>query len=115
DQIIEANDRLLRAMRTLDVPVIHVLTSYRSTAEIAQNRWWSAVAGTDATRSRVMEHQLEGGPGVEIMPPLQQDGDILVSTKKRYDCFVATDLEHVLNSLGAEVLLLTGINTNSCV
>src|SRR5690554_2651437 len=70
DQIIEANDRLLRAMRTLDVPVIHVLTSYRSTAEIAQNRWWSAVAGTDATRSRVMEHQLEGGPGVEIMPPL---------------------------------------------
>lgn len=115
EQLIAANASLLTAVRALGVPVIHVMTSYRSVAEIAQNRWWSAVAGTTATRARVMEHQLETGPGVEIMPEILEPGDLVVTTKKPYDCFIGTDLDHALRSLGAEALLLTGINTNSCV
>lgn len=114
-QLIAANAALLTELRQLGVPVIHALTSYRNPAEISGNRWWSAVADTGASRARVLEHQLEGGPGVEIMPEIRADGDFVVSTKKRYDCFVATDLDHLLRSLGAEALLLTGINTNSCV
>jgi nicotinamidase-related amidase len=35
--------------------------------------------------------------------------------QKRDDCFVATDLDHVLRSRSLDTLLLTGVNTNSCV
>jgi biuret amidohydrolase len=39
----------------------------------------------------------------------------VVTTKKRYDCFVGTDLEFVLRSGGHDGLLILGVNTNSCV
>ena len=41
--------------------------------------------------------------------------DTIVDTKKRYDCFVATDLDFVLRARSINTLLITGINTNSCV
>lgn len=115
EQLLAAHKVLLDGVRAQGVPVVHVMTSYRSVEEIAQNRWWSAVAGTTATRARVLEHQLETGPGVEIMPEIVAPGDLTVTVKKRYDCFFGTDLDHALRALGAEALLLTGINTNSCV
>jgi len=115
EQLIATHADMLAKLRGLDVPVVHALTSYRNVAEISGNRWWSAVAGTTATRARVLEHQLEDGPGVEIMPEVIAGGDFGISTKKRYDCLSATDHEHLLRSLGAAALLLTGINTNSCV
>ncbi|MBF8185775.1 cysteine hydrolase [Nonomuraea sp. K274] len=115
-RVTAANARLLAEVRSRGVPVIHVVTSYRSVAEIASNPWWAAVAGTDATRTNVLRHQLPGSPGLELMPDVYDPGhDLVVTTKKRYDCFAATDLDHALRALGAETLLLTGVNTNSCV
>jgi nicotinamidase-related amidase len=38
-----------------------------------------------------------------------------VDTKKRYDCFVGTDLDFVLRTHGINTVLITGVNTNSCV
>jgi biuret amidohydrolase len=35
--------------------------------------------------------------------------------KRRYDCFLGTDLEFTLRHLGVNTLLITGVNTNSCV
>jgi nicotinamidase-related amidase len=46
---------------------------------------------------------------------LLDPADVVVYNKKRYDCFVATELDHVLRSRGITTLLLTGVNTNSCV
>jgi nicotinamidase-related amidase len=115
EQVTNANARFLQRLRAVDVPVIHVMTSYRNTAEISGNPWWMAVAGTDATRARILEHQVPGSPGLEIMPEVLDPSDLVVATKKRYDCFLATDLDHVLRSLQIDTLLLTGINTNSCV
>ena len=39
----------------------------------------------------------------------------VVDTKKRYGCFVGTDLDFVLKSQGVNTLFIAGINTNSCV
>jgi biuret amidohydrolase len=39
----------------------------------------------------------------------------VVDTKKRYDCFVGTDLDFLLRSHGINALIVTGVNTNSCV
>ena len=49
------------------------------------------------------------------MPGLKEPGDYVVNTKKRYDCFVATDLDFMLRRHGINTLLITGINTSSCV
>ncbi|PFG39039.1 ureidoacrylate peracid hydrolase [Georgenia soli] len=116
ERVTQANARLLKAAREHGIPVIHVVTSYRSVEEIASNPWWSAVAGTDATRANVLNHQLPGSPGLELMAEVYDPRyDLVVSTKKRYDCFAATDLDHALRSLRIDTLFLTGVNTNSCV
>ncbi len=39
----------------------------------------------------------------------------MVDTKKRYDCFIGTDLELFLSAHGVNTLFVTGVNTNSCV
>jgi nicotinamidase-related amidase len=116
DRVTRANANFLREVRLCQVPVIHVVTGYRSVQEIASNPWWSAVAGTTASRANVLKHQLPGSPGLELMPDVYDpEYDLVVTGKKRYDCFAATDLEHALRALGTDTLLLTGVNTNSCV
>lgn len=115
-RVTKANAEFLHQARSRELPVVHVVTGYRAVEEIASNPWWAAVAGTDATRGTVLRHQLPGSPGLELMPAVYEpDYDLVVSGKKRYDCFVATDLDHVLRARSIDTLLLTGVNTNSCV
>ena len=49
------------------------------------------------------------------MPEVYAEGDFIVDAKKRYDCFVATDLDLTLRAHGVDTVLITGVNTNSCV
>jgi biuret amidohydrolase len=107
---------LLSAYRELSVPVIHVITAYRDRDEIASNPYWRFQAGrADSARSQILEHNLIGMPGLDLMPGIADAADVIVATKKRYDCFVGTDLELVLRSGGHDAVLLMGVNTNSCV
>ncbi|WP_147916293.1 cysteine hydrolase family protein [Ruania zhangjianzhongii] len=115
-RVIEANRVLVDGARSHGLPVVHVVTAYHSREEIASNPWWSEVAGGDATRANVLNHQLVSGNGLVVVPEiLDPDHDIVILHKKRYDSFVATELDHVLRSRGVGTLLLTGVNTNSCV
>jgi nicotinamidase-related amidase len=107
---------LLDAYRALDVPVVHVVTSYRKREEILSNRYWRFQAGRPSSqRAAIAEHNLDWLPGVELMPGIYRDGDAVVDAKKRYDCFLGTDLELVLQAGGHDALLVVGVNTNSCV
>jgi biuret amidohydrolase len=64
----------------------------------------------------VPTHKIKGMPGVAIIPELYDRApDLVVDTKKRYDCFVGTDLDFTLRAHGVNTLLITGVNTNSCV
>lgn len=114
-RVTRANRRLLDAARERGIPVVHVVTGYHDVAEIASNPWWASVAGSDATRSNVLHHQLPGSPGLDVMPELLDGRDVVVPNKKRYDSFAATELDHVLRARGIDTILLTGVNTNSCV
>lgn len=115
-RVTQANAEFLRGARRRGLPVVHVVTGYRAVEEISSNPWWAAVADTDASRANVLRHQLPGSPGLELMPDVHDAGyDLVVTGKKRYDCFAATDLDHVLRSRSIDTLLLTGVNTNSCV
>lgn len=114
-RVVEANLSLLKGARGAGIPVVHVITSYRDTEESASNPFWRAIADTNATRSNVLRHNLDTLPGVQLMPGMYVEGDRIVDTKKRYDCFLHTDLEFTLRQLGVNTLLITGVNTNSCV
>jgi biuret amidohydrolase len=114
-RVTAANAELVNEARRRSIPIVHVVTSYNDVEEIASNPWWKAVAGTDATRANVLNHQLPGSPGLDVMPTLVGPGDIYVRTKRRYDAFTASDLDFVLRSHGIDTILLTGVNTSSCV
>lgn len=116
ERVVAANDRLFRWCRAAGVPIVHLVTQYRDAAEIRANPFWRARAeDPNATRKNVLRHNIAGGPGGTVMPPLLQPGDRVVNTKKRYDCFVGTDLDFLLRAHGINTVLVTGVNTNSCV
>ncbi|HSB60208.1 MAG TPA: isochorismatase family cysteine hydrolase, partial [Vicinamibacteria bacterium] len=83
---------------------------------IAANPFWAA-ADADPAKARrgILRHNLAGGPGAEIVPALLDARDVVVRGKKRYSSFQGTDLEFVLHRLGADTVVLAGINTTTCV
>ncbi len=116
ERIIAHNGRLFRWARGAGIPVVHLVTSYRDEAEIRANPFWRTRAEDPAaTRKNVLRHNIMGGPGCTVMPELQAPEDWVVATKKRYDCFIGTDLDFLLRTHGINTLLITGVNTNSCV
>jgi nicotinamidase-related amidase len=116
-RIVEANGDFFGRCRDLGLPIVHLVTKYRDVDEIRTNPFWRTRADDpSATRKNVERHNLHGSPGCEIVPDLYDETrDWVVDTKKRYDCFVATDLDFVLRKHGINTVLITGVNTNSCI
>jgi biuret amidohydrolase len=115
--VIGAARELFRALRARGIPVVHVVTSYRDPAESLSNPFWKAIAEDPSMRrSGASRHNMAGSPGTQIIPELLDSRDLIVDRKKRYDCFHGTDLDFVLQrKLSARTLIVTGVNTNSCV
>ena len=107
---------LFDTLRAHGIPIIHVVTEYRDTSEIAANPFWKAVHD-DRIKARkgILRHNLAGSPGTQIIPELCDPRDLIVRGKKRYSSFQAADLGFVLRRLGVTTLILAGINTTSCV
>jgi nicotinamidase-related amidase len=60
-------------------------------------------------------HCVEGTRGVEIVAELApQPHDVRIN-KRRYSCFLGTDLQLMLGGLGVQTLLVTGVCSNICV
>lgn len=115
-RVVEANRRLFDWSRSQGLPVIHCITQYRDADEIRLNAFWRTRAEDPTNpRKNVMRHNLIGMPGGEVMPGLRDPRDWVVDTKKRYNCFVATDLDLLLRAHGINTLIITGVNTNSCI
>ena len=115
--VVKRAAALFAELRARRVPVVHVVTEYRDPAEIAANPFWKSI-DDDPTKARkgILRHNLAGSPGTEIMPELLGPRDLVVRGKKRYSAFHATDLEFVLRrTLGADTLVVAGINTSTCV
>jgi nicotinamidase-related amidase len=116
-RVIRDSAPFLRALRARNVPVVQVVTQYRDSAEIAANPFWKAIHDDPVkARKGILDHNLAGSPGTEVIPELWDARDILVDTKKRYNPYLATDLEFILRSrLGVDTIILCGVNTNTCV
>jgi nicotinamidase-related amidase len=114
--VIKGAAALLAGLRERGVPIVHVVTEYRDPAEIAANPFWKAAHDDPAKARRgILRHNLAGSPGTEVIAELHDPRDLLVRGKKRYSSFHATDLEFLLRRLGADTVILAGINTTTCV
>jgi biuret amidohydrolase len=118
---------ILAYARSLGVPVIHVKLVMRRLhtggSETSIVPFWQALHKirdeqdrlTPGRRSTVNEHNVEGSPGCDIIPELYDESDYVIDNKKRLDCFIGTDLDILLKSLGVRTVCFMGINTNTCV
>jgi nicotinamidase-related amidase len=116
-RVIAANEAFFARCRAAGVPIVHLVTSYRDAREIRTNPFWRTRADDPAaSRKNVERHNIEGSPGCTPIASLYDSGrDWVVDSKKRYDCFIATDLDFVLRKHKVNTLFVTGVNTNSCV
>lgn len=115
-RVVAANLLLMNWARQKGIPIIHLMTRYRDADEIRMNAFWRTRAeDPNNPRKNVLKHNLIGMPGCEIMPGLLSNKDFVVDTKKRYNCFVGTDLELLLKAKNINTLIITGVNTNSCI
>ena len=126
-RVIANTKAVLEHARKLEIPVIHVIVAYRrirgAGSESMGPPFYKAMHAVQAEgdrltpgrRSSVREHNIEGAPGTQIMPELYREGDYVVDTKKRLDCFHGTDLRFLLEQLGAKTVVLAGVNTNTCI
>jgi nicotinamidase-related amidase len=107
---------LFHELRAIGVRIIHVVTEYRESEEIASNPFWQAIHD-EPTKARkgILRHNLAGSHGTEIIPELYTESDLVVKGKKRYSAFYATDLEFLLRRRNVDTLILAGINTTTCV
>lgn len=127
EKVISNSQVLFESARKAGIPVIHVILIQRSIkglgAEGLNLKFWKALHEiadeenrlTPGRKSTAADHNLEGSPGTQIIPELLDPNDYVINNKKRLDCFYGTDLEILLRVLGTETVVLTGINTNTCV
>ena len=115
-RVVAANARFFNWARGVGIPIFHCVATYRDADEIASNPAWRArAADPNNPRKNVLKHNIKGMPGCEVMPQLLDPSDFIIDAKKRYDCFIATDLDLSLRAHGVDTVLITGVNTTSCV
>jgi nicotinamidase-related amidase len=115
-RVVAANARFLRWCRAAGIPIFQCVATYRDAEEIRANPGWRARAeDQNDLRKTVLIHNLKGSPGCTIMPDVFDPSDFVIDAKKRYDCFLGTDLDLSLRAHGVDTVLITGVNTNSCV
>lgn len=123
-QVIRANQGLFGLCREVGLPLVHVVQVQRRhptpSADVLSNPFWAAVHAVGETLSPGMkmsleQHNLEGSPQAEIVSELRPEEGEHVVIKKRLTGFHATDLELLLRSLGVDTVIVTGINTNTCI
>ena len=99
---------LIEACRAADIPVVYTQEVHRP-SRIDMGR---ELDGNEPDLCLIGSH------GVEIVEEIAPEPGDLVVTKPRYDAFIGTDLEYVLNGLGVfpnDTLILCGDATNVCV
>lgn len=118
ESIIPRVARVIEAARASSIPVIFTQEAHRP-GRIDSGReldpgTGASYPGADET-SPVPEHCVEGTSGIEIIEELDPRPDDPRIPKRRYSCFLGTDLELLLRNLEVDTLLVAGVDSNVCV
>lgn len=105
ERILPRLDGFAESARRLGMPVIFTSAVYLDPSPNDGLKMTTAIA----------EGNLAAGTeGLEIVPELWREGDILLGTKHTYDAFWQTDLDYLLRGLRKDTLVITGTLTNFC-
>ncbi len=127
ERVIKAAEDVIDFARVHGVPIIHVKLVFRKIPGLGSEGmrvpFWKALHDIQDEKNRlspgrnstVDDHNIMGSVQTEIIPSLYAESDYVIDNKKRLDCFMGTDLDGLLLSLGVENVCLMGINTNTCV
>jgi nicotinamidase-related amidase len=111
DEFVVRASTVLRAARSIAMPVVHVQVGFRpGLPEIsARNRLFAGIKASQ-------EHQqlFEGALGA-IHPGLRPHPADVIVTKHRVSAFAGTDLEMVLRARNIDTLVLFGVATSGVV
>ncbi len=123
-RVVSHSRRLLDFARAEGLPVIHAYVKRRpievehgfvnnSAAGVSERARLSQNAQAEARKA---PNRIEGMRTAEIPAELVAPGDIHVTTKRVTDAYHGTDLEMLLSKVfKAQTVVLTGINTDTCV
>ena len=103
---LAANERLVAAARTADVPVIFTNVVYRA-GGVDGGLFYKKVPALSAF--------LEGSPMGAFPDTLQPAAGELVVSKQYASAFFGTSLAATLTSMKIDTLLITGFSTSGCV
>lgn len=124
DQVVADTADMLHLCRASGIPVVHCYVSRRpQEAALGGHHAPYTLAGQLAGLSqnliapaRTRVDRVAGSGTDDVMPALVGDGDFMMGNKREMDSFHLTDLEMILRRyLKPEVVLIAGINTDTCV
>jgi nicotinamidase-related amidase len=124
EKVVADTAAMLDMCREAGIPVVHCYVSRRpQEAGLGGHHAAYTLAGQRAGLSqnviapaRTRVDRVAGSGGEEVMPALVRDSDFMMGNKREMDSFHLTDLEMILRRyLKPEVLLIAGINTDTCV
>jgi biuret amidohydrolase len=114
--VIPRISSVVGAARAAGVPVIFSQELHRASG-VDRGRENDPGVGTSygTPQGAVPPHCVEGTRGADLVDGVGlRDGDLVIA-KRRYSCFLGTELEYLLNQLEVRTLLVAGLITNCCV
>lgn len=99
-EIVPNIKRLLESARSSDKPVVYISDSHSE--EDPEFSIWGA-------------HAVSGTEGSEVVPEVEPGEDDHTLEKQKYSAFYDTGLHTLLDELGADEVVLTGVLTHICI
>jgi nicotinamidase-related amidase len=99
--------RAIAAMRDAGLPIIWTMEAHRP-------------GGIDGGLENSPDcsfgpHTVEGTRGIDIVDELAPGPSDLIVRKRRYNCFLGTELDLLLKALAVDTLLVAGVSSDVCV
>lgn len=110
DSVIENINAVVAAAREADVPVIWTQEVHRPDLADYGGELLSSEPEHGLADSTEVGFHEDIDADVDDLPPAEY-----LVTKRRYDCFFRTDLDHLLDTFEVDTLVLVGVLTNVCV
>ena len=112
-QVVEECRQLLTAGRAAGIPVIYTRAVHRRDGADVTPRMRRLLASV--TRDGASPLPAQSPDSWEIMDEVAPEPGDIVIDKLRWDAFHFTELEPILRNLGAQRLIIAGLQTNVCV